>query len=71
MTLHAPQVGDPDPRKRTSPIVEADESPAGDAVLEAGVCYFNGQAFASGSYVLSGAELLLCDERGLWVMRAP
>jgi hypothetical protein len=31
------------------------------------VCYFNGEVFPIGTYVLSGSELLLCSGRGVWV----
>ena len=34
-----------------------------------GVCYFNDEAFAIGDYVRSGAEVLLCAERGVWVRK--
>lgn len=64
---HAPQVGAPDPEKRTSPILDEDEEFSLDLELETGVCYFNGQTYPIGSYVASGSELLHCEERGLWV----
>lgn len=69
MTPHAPQVGAPDPEKRTSPILDEDEEFSLDLELETGVCYFNGQSYPIGAYVLSGSELLHCEERGLWVRR--
>lgn len=69
MTPHAPQVGAPDPEKRTSPILDEDEEFSLDLELESGVCYFNGQSYPIGAYVLSGSELLHCEERGLWVRR--
>ena len=68
-TLHAPQVGAPDPEKRTSPILDDDEEFSLDLELETGACYFNGERFPVGSFVLSGSELLHCEERGLWVRR--
>ncbi len=71
MTLHAPQVGAPDPEKRTSPILDEDEEFSLDLELETGVCYFNDQGYPIGTYVLSGSELLRCEERGLWVRRGP
>jgi hypothetical protein len=37
--------------------------------LETGVCYFNDLAYPLGSYVLSGDELLHCEERGVWVRK--
>lgn len=69
MTPHAPQVGAPDPEKRTSPILDEDEEFSLDLELETGGCYFNGQSYPIGAYVLSGSELLHCEERGLWVRR--
>jgi hypothetical protein len=67
MTGHAPQVGAPDPEKRTSPILDEDEEFEADLELESGVCYFNGAAYPIGSYVMSGDELLHCERRGTWV----
>lgn len=69
MTPHAPQVGAPDPEKRTSPILDEDEEFSLDLELETGACYFNDQSYSIGAYVLSGSELLHCEERGLWVRR--
>jgi hypothetical protein len=69
VTPHAPQVGAPDPEKRTSPILDEDEEFSLDLELETGVCYFNDQSYPIGAYVLSGSELLHCEERGLWVRR--
>lgn len=69
MTPHAPQVGAPDPEKRTSPILDEDEEFSLDLELETGVCYFNDRSYPIGAYVLSGSELLHCEERGLWVRR--
>ena len=64
------QVGAPDPELKNSPIVdewEADEQASSrDVELEAGACYFNGRAFATGDYVRSGSEVLKCD-RGVWL----
>lgn len=67
MTRHAPQVGAPDPEKRTSPILDEDEEFEADLELETGACYFNGQSYPIGSYVTSGSELLHCERRGVWV----
>jgi hypothetical protein len=69
MTDHVPQVGAPDPEKRTSPILDEDEEFSLDLELESGACYFNGVAYPLGQFVRSGAELLHCEERGLWVRR--
>lgn len=71
MTAHVPQVGAPDPEKRTSPILDEDEEEelALDLEREAGVCYFNGASYPIGAYVQSGSELLHCEEHGVWVRR--
>lgn len=66
---HAPQVGAPDPEKRTSPILDRlamDEDLSLDTEIEVGACYFNGLRFAIGASVRSGHELLQCHERGVW-----
>ena len=68
-TSHIRQVGAPDPEMRNSPIfdeADADELSL-DLELEAGVCYFNGTAYAIGDYVCSGDELLRCEQRGVWM----
>ena len=73
MSHAATQVGAPDLELKNSPIIdesEFDEKGASpDLELEAGACYFNGEAFAIGTYVRSGSELLLCNERGVWVRK--
>jgi hypothetical protein len=71
MPEQIPQVGAPDPELETSPIFdEADaEETSFDLELERGVCYFNSVAYPIGQYVMSGSELLHCEERGVWVRR--
>ena len=69
MTRRIPQVGAPDPEKRTSPIFDEDEEYSLDLDQETGACYFNGVAYPVGQYVLSGTELLHCEGKGLWVRR--
>jgi hypothetical protein len=68
-----PQVGAPDPELNNSPIIDAaehDEHAASrDQELEEGVCYFNGEAFPIGAWVLSGSELLQCTDRGVWTSK--
>lgn len=66
-----PQVGVPDPEMKTSPIYirDAVETPDPDFELEEGVCYFNGLAYARGDYVLSGEDLLRCEDPGIWVQK--
>jgi hypothetical protein len=69
MKTHTPQVGAPDPERRTSPIFDGDEEEelSLDLELEAGVCYFNDIAYPIGQYVRSGDEVLRCEGRGVWV----
>ena len=69
MPDHVPQVGAPDPELKTSPIFEQEEELSLDLELEGGMCYFNGVAYPIGQYVLSGNELLHCEERGVWVRK--
>ena len=68
MTKHPRQAGAPDPEHKTSPILdEVDEDLPVDIDVETGVCYFNDAAYRLGDYVLSGSEMLRCEERGVWV----
>ncbi len=71
--VHIPKVGAPDPELRNSPIFdhESEEYEAADLELEAGVCYFNGESFRLGAYVVSGSEILRCAEKGVWVRVGP
>ena len=68
MSKNPPQVGAPDPERTTSPVFdEYDEEAPAEFDVETGVCYFNGEAYPIGEYVLSGNELLRCERRGIWV----
>lgn len=67
MTTRLPQVGAPDPERKSSPIFDQDDELSLDLELEAGVCYFNDVAYPIGDYVLSGSEVLRCEGRGVWV----
>lgn len=69
MTNHVTQVGAPDPELKTSPIFDEYEDISLDQELETGACYFNNVAYPRGQYLLSGSELLHCEERGIWVRR--
>lgn len=71
MPRKIPQVGAPDPERNTSPIFDEEDfdDPSFDLELESGVCYFNDVAYRVGDYVLSGSELLHCEERGVWIRR--
>ena len=68
MKRNVPQVGAPDPERKTSPIFDEDEMDdlSLDLELEAGVCYFNGESYPIGQYVRSGDEVLHCEGRGVW-----
>jgi len=63
------QVGAPDPELKNSPIFDEYDEPSLDMELEAGACYFNNVAYPVGQFLLSGSELLHCEERGVWVRR--
>lgn len=65
-----PQVGAPDPERRTSPLETDPAEPfellreeVGD---ESGCCYFNDVRYPNGAEVASGSARLRC-ERGIWV----
>ncbi len=70
MTRQAIPVGAPDPELRNSPIIEEtaeDMAELERQLPEGGAgCYFNGTAFAPGTVVRSGSDLLRCDA-GAWV----
>ena len=67
MTVGLPQVGAPDPERKTSPIFDQDDEISLDLELETGVCYFNDVAYPIGTYVMSGSEVLRCEGRGVWI----
>lgn len=69
MTAQLSQVGAPDPELDTSPIIDEYDEISLDLELESGACYFNNVSYPIGQYVLSGSELLHCEERGVWVRR--
>lgn len=69
MTIHLPHVGAPDTELKTSPIFDEYGDMSLDLEFETGACYFNDVAYPIGQYVLSGGELLHCEERGVWVRR--
>jgi len=72
-----PDVGVPDPERKTSPIVdetyeddesvEDEEEPIDPGIEGEGVCYFNDVAYRAGEYVWAGNEVLRCDRGGVWV----
>ncbi|MGD8709592.1 MAG: DUF1496 domain-containing protein [Ectothiorhodospiraceae bacterium] len=66
---YPPNVGNPDPERQTSPIVEEGDDEVEtlpQTALEEPVCYFNDRSFHDGAYVRSGTALLRC-ERGVWL----
>jgi len=67
MPHHVPDVGSPDPERKTSPIFDEYDENSFDSELEEGVCLFNDVAYPIGQYVRSGSELLRCEGRGVWV----
>jgi hypothetical protein len=69
MTNHVTLVGAPDPERQTSPIFDEHEDISPDLELETGACYFNSAVYPVGQYLLSGSELLHCEERGVWVRK--
>jgi len=69
MTNHVTQVGAPDPELKTSPILDEYADILLDVEMEAGACYFNNVAYPRGQYLLSGSELLHCEERSVWVRK--
>lgn len=70
------QVGAPDPELKSSPIIDeyeyGEEATSRDIEIEQGAssCYFNGEAFAIGTYVQSGSEVLQCTAGGVWMRKA-
>ncbi|MCL4799744.1 MAG: hypothetical protein KJ025_09175 [Burkholderiales bacterium] len=67
MPHHVPDVGSPDPERKTSPIFDEYDEISLDFELEEGVCFFNDVAYPIGQYVRSGSELLHCEGRGVWM----
>ena len=69
MTTRAPQLGAPDPERKTSPVAwEADEDTESlrESVPEEAVCFFNDTTYRHGTVIESGSSLLRCDY-GIWV----
>jgi hypothetical protein len=62
MTDTIEQVGDVDPSKKTSEIVEGEpESPDKRAI-----CWFNGKQYGTGASICSSGQRLWCDGGGVW-----
>lgn len=62
-------VGAPDPELKTSPILDEYADMSLDQELETGACYFNNAVFPVGQSLLSGSEMLHCEQRGVWVRK--
>lgn len=67
-----PHVGAQDPELKNSPIAEEEDEDT-DVIRQQvpgePVCWYNGQGYRQGTYVVSGTRLLQCD-RGVWVESA-
>lgn len=75
MTPHAGtrNVGAIDPKLKTSPVLEetAEESyEPRHHVPDPSICFFNGEVFATGEFVRTGAAVLKC-QNGVWVEVGP
>ena len=73
MTRHInlTDVGAPDSDLKNSPIFDdaAEDSSSYDFDMESDACYFNDVRYPIGEYICSAAELLHCEERGIWVRK--
>jgi hypothetical protein len=73
MTKSAPQLGAPDPDRKTSPVAwetDEDTETLRESVPDEAICYFNDSAYRNGTMIESGSVLLRC-ERGIWVPAGP
>lgn len=61
------QVGAPVPELDTSPIIGDEDEVEVEPNVSGRGCRFNGVVYPIGASVLSGAELLHCEEPGVWV----
>ena len=67
------QLGTQDPDRKNSPIAwESDEDVDAlrEEIPDEPTCFFNDRAYAHGTVVGSGSELLRCDN-GIWVPAGP
>ncbi len=67
-----PHVGTQVPELKNSPVADDMDDEiyvVGQEVEEQPVCYYNNKSYANGSYVNTGAEVLLCNN-GLWVYQS-
>lgn len=66
-------VGAIDPELKTSPVLEETDEETYEprhSVPDTSVCYFNGEAFATGAVVRSGSATLKCRQ-GVWIEIGP
>jgi len=73
MTTRTPQLGAPDPERKTSPVAwEADEDTESlrESIDEDAICFFNDGSYGHGTVIESGSLLLRCDH-GIWVPAGP
>jgi hypothetical protein len=66
-------VGAIDPELKTSPVLEETDEESYELrhpAPDASVCYFNGEAFATGDVVRSGSAILRCRQ-GVWIEVGP
>jgi hypothetical protein len=69
MSNRIPNVGAPDPERRTSPVAwetDEDTETLRESVPDEAVCFFNDVPYADGAIVESGSVRLRCDH-GLWL----
>jgi hypothetical protein len=73
MKKRAPQLGAPDPERKTSPVAwESDEDTESlrESVPDEAVCFFNDGTYRHGAVIESGSSVLRCDH-GIWVPAGP
>jgi hypothetical protein len=73
MRQRIPNLGAPDPERRTSPVAwefDEDTETLRESVPDEAVCYFNDVAYDDGTVVESGSVRLRCD-RGVWLPAGP
>ena len=73
MKRHIPNVGAPDPERRSSPVAwetDEDTETLRESVPDEAVCFFNDVAYKDGTIVESGNVRLRCDH-GVWLPAGP
>ena len=67
-----PHVGAQVPEMKNSPIVDDTDDEiyvVGQEVEEQPCCYYNNTSYDDGSYVNTGADVLVCN-KGLWIYQS-